>query len=70
MNKAVGGGIAVIVIIGIIVLAYSFTTTESTIADISENDVLDLEETNQEEPTQSGREFSVELSDSIGLTTP
>ena len=70
MNKAVGGGIAVIVIIGIIVLAYSFTTTESTIADISENDVLDLEETNQEEPTQPGREFSVELSDSIGLTTP
>ncbi len=72
MNKAGGIGIAIGVIAGI---AYSMSSTESSNETIPIVEEIDLNESVEEEiaveePEQTGRELSVELSETIGLKSP
>ena len=76
MNKSVGIGIAVIVIVIIIGIVYSFSSTESDEKNLSIIEDIDLDDftTVKEEvvstPEQTGREFSVEFNEKIGLKSP
>ena len=86
MNKAVGVGIAVIIIVAIAGIAYSLSSTESSdgnlpvVGDLNldESVLLDEEivteeldeEIVSEELEQTGKEFSVELTEDIGIKSP
>ena len=75
MNKAVGIGIGVVIIIAIIGVAYSlssFEKNEENVQDIPVdlNESIQIEEEIiSEEPVEQGREISVEFSESIGIKT-
>jgi hypothetical protein len=95
MNKAVGVGIAVIIIVAIAGIAYSLSSTESNdgnlpvVGDLNldESVLLDEEivteeldeeivseeldeEIVSEELEQTGKDFSVELTEDIGIKSP
>ena len=76
MNKPIGIGIAVIAIVLIVGIAYSLSSTESDEKKlpIMENNDLDNLTTGEKEeisvPEQTGKEFSVELTEKIGLKSP
>ena len=82
MNKAAGIGIAVIIIAIIVGIAYSVSSSDENLPTVDELDlnesVLLEEELASEEPEEvaseeleeAGREFSVELTEAIGLKSP
>ena len=77
MNKIVGIGIAIIVIVAIAGVAYSLSSTESSDENLPVVDDLNLNESGlldeeivSEEPEQTGRELSVELTENIGIKSP
>ena len=83
MNKAAGIGIAVIIIVVIVGIAYSLSSTESSEENLPTVDDLNLDESIlldeevvseepeqeivSEEPEQEGTEFSVELTETVGI---
>jgi len=76
MNKSLSIGIVVIVIVIISGIAYSLSSTESNeknlsiIEDIDLDDLTSVEEETISIPEQTGREFSVEFTEKIGLKSP
>jgi hypothetical protein len=76
MNKPIGIGIAVIAIVLIVGIAYSLSSTESdekNLSIIEDNDLDNLTAVEKEGisvPEQAGKEFSVELTEKIGLKSP
>ena len=73
MNKSVGIGIAVIAIVLIVGIAYSLSSIESdekNLSVIEDEDLISGEEEIISIPEQTGKEFSVELTEKIGLKSP
>jgi len=76
MNKSLSIGIVVIVIVIISGIVYSLSSTESDeknlsiIEDIDLDDLTSVEEGTVSIPEQTGREFSVEFTEKIGLKSP
>ena len=76
MNKPIGIGIAVIAIVLIVGIAYSLSSTESdekNLSIIEDNDLDNLTAVEKEGISvheQAGKEFSVELTEKIGLKSP
>jgi len=76
MNKSISIGIAVIVIVIIVGIAYSLSPTESDeknlsiIEDVNLDDLTSVEEETVSIPEQTGKEFSVEFTEKIGLKSP
>lgn len=79
MNRVVGVGIALVIvtIIAIIGVTYSMSSSNTnednllTVEDVNLEESLALEEEIiSEEPEQAGQEFSVELTERIGIKTP
>ena len=76
MNKSVVIGIAIVIIIAIIGVAYSISSSEKNeekipgVEDVILDEILDVqEEIASEETVQQGREISVEFSETIGIKT-
>ncbi len=66
MNKAGGVGIGIVIIVLIIGVVYSMSSSNT-----SEDNLPTVEEeVVSEELEQTGNDFSVEFSESIGLKTP
>jgi hypothetical protein len=77
MNKAGGVGIGIVIIVLIIGVVYSMSSSNTsednlpTVEDINFDESISVEEEIvSEEPEQTGNDFSVEFSESIGLTNP
>jgi len=77
VNKAAGIGIAIVIIGAIIGVAYSMSSSNTsednlpTVEEIILDESISVkEEIVSEEPEQTGNDFSVELTESIGLKTP
>jgi len=77
VNKFAGIGIAAIIIALIIGIVYSSSSTEPSDEDLPVTEELDLdesvsleEEIVSEEPEQTGTDFSVELTEKIGIKSP
>jgi len=77
MNKAGGVGIGIViivVIIGVVYLMSSSNTSEDnlpTVEDINFDESISVDgEIVSEEPEQAGNDFSVEFSESIGISNP
>ena len=80
MNKSAGIGIAAIIVIIIIGIAYSSYSTEPSEENLPTTEELDLGESisieeeivaeELEEPEQTGTDFSVELTEKMGLKSP
>ena len=75
MNKAAGIGAIVAVIIGIIIVsaAFSMDSTEdndSASEEILIEELISVEESEIEVVEETGEDFSVEFTESVGLKTP
>ena len=80
MNKTAIIGIGVVIIVLIIGIAYSSTSTEPSEENLPTIEELDLDESvsleeeivaeELEEPEQTGTDFSVELTEKLGLKSP
>ena len=73
MNKPIGIGIAVIAIVLIVGIAYSLSSIESdekNLSVIEDEDLISGEEEIISIPEQTGKEFSVEFTEKIGLKSP
>ena len=77
MNKAGGVGIGIVIIVVIIGVVYSMSSSNTsednlpTVEEIILDESISVEgEIASEEPEQTGNDFSVEFSESIGLKTP
>ncbi len=75
MNKAAGIGAIVAVIIGIIIVtaAFSMDSTEdndSAFEEILIEESIPVEESEIEVVEETGEDFSVEFTESVGLKTP
>lgn len=66
MNKVAGIGIAIVIIIAIIGTAYSMSLSDTN----EDNIPIVVNEVITEEPENTGTDFSVELTEKIGLKTP
>ena len=75
MNKPIGIGIVVITIVLIVGIAYSLSSTDSdeknlSVIDVDLDDLTSGDEETISAPEQTGKEFSVELTEKIGLKSP
>ena len=75
MNKAAGIGAIVAVIIGIIIVsaAFSMDSTEDNDSVLEETQLgesIPIEESEVEVVEETGEDFSVEFTESVGLKTP
>ncbi len=75
MNKAAGIGAIVAVIIGIIIVsaAFSMDSTEdndSVLVETQLGESIPIEESEIEVVEETGEDFSVEFTESVGLKTP
>ncbi len=66
MNKVVGIGIIIVIIMAIIGVAYSMSSSDTS----EDNIPIVVKEAIIEEPESTGTDFSVELTEKIGLKTP
>jgi len=75
VNKAAGIGVIVAVIIGIIIVtaAFSMDSTEDNDSALEETQLgesIPIEESEIEVVEETGEDFSVEFTESVGLKTP
>ena len=66
MNKAASAGIAIVIIAVIIGVTYSISSSDTSV----DNLPIVEEEIVTEEPESTGTDYSVGLSENIGLKTP
>ena len=69
MNKAAGIGAIVAVIIGIIIVTAAFSMDSTEDNDSASEEIL-IEESEIEVVEETGEDFSVEFTESVGLETP
>ena len=75
MNKAAGIGVIIVIIIGIIIVSaiFSMDSTEdnnSASEEILIEESIPVEESEIEVVEETGEDFSVEFTESVGLKTP
>ena len=80
MNRAGGIGIAILIIVAIIGVAYSMSSSDTsednlpTVEEVTLDETISVEEEivseELEEPEQTGTDFSEELTEKLGLKSP